>query len=604
MSACSARVKTCQTCATAKIRCLRSSGGSICDRCLRLDKPCYFRPARLRQSWTKKETRLESLEKRVEQLLAGGQSQRSSSPQDEPTGDVIDKGLVTLDDAAALLDHFLQFMMPQFPYVVLPEHTTAGELRQRKPFLFLAILSVSVTDDRGLQRALHDELKTAIAERMVTKHVPPSLESIQGLLVTLAWGQHQIQQRSAPPDFSTYLHLAIGLMVELELDRPVELQRRCRRMSTFEIAVEARPAAVLRAEQRAALGCSLLSSCYGIITQRMCTFPPSPSLETFALELAQSPEFVGDHYLIHLLRLQQIFQEIDKTSGDHHVMDKGAANKQGVDVLQRKFRAFKAQLEDYMNQISPLLTDNNFLLSSQLHTARLYLCEVNLFDKIRNPQLSPSFRAEVLCHGLAAGRDHFDALEAMPLGMERRMSYPQWLQSGFNLILASKLAVMAVSDESLRHAYPQVKALCDTLNMPGVLKICVERQRHVQPTSSNQKTGFDFAGWLQWIQEWFRRHYFRAISQGTDTPSATGASSTSSVTSGSSRTAPSSMSPNPTSYPPQPVADFNTGGPGVCDHTLTLPVMSQEMFPWPSFPDMLLSDHPLAGWMDFGVVPM
>jgi hypothetical protein len=32
MSACSERVKTCQTCARAKIRCLRTPGETVCDR--------------------------------------------------------------------------------------------------------------------------------------------------------------------------------------------------------------------------------------------------------------------------------------------------------------------------------------------------------------------------------------------------------------------------------------------------------------------------------------------------------------------------------------------------------------------------------------------
>ncbi|KAL4864581.1 hypothetical protein BDV12DRAFT_188830 [Aspergillus spectabilis] len=575
MSACSARVKTCQTCATAKIRCLRSPGSSICDRCLRLEKPCYFRPARLRQTWAKKETRLETLEKRVEQLL--GQSQGSNSPADEETGDVIDKGLVTADDAAALLDHFLQFLMPQFPFVVLPAQTTAGELRQRKPFLFLTILSVSVTDDRALQRALHDQFKEAVAERMLTRYIPPSLESIQGLLVALAWGQHQTQHRSAPVDFSTYLHLAIGLAVELELDRPVDLQRRCRRMSTFDIAVEARPVEVLRAEQRAVIGCSLLSSCYGIITQRLCTFPMSPCLKTFALELAQNPEFASDHSIIHLVQLQQIFYEIDRTSSDHELMERNTANRpRDIDAFQHTFRTFKAQLQDYMDQISPHLTEKN---SSQLHTTSLYLCEANLFDKTRNSQFSSSFRAELLCHGLVTARNHFDALGSMPLGMERCMSYPEWLQTGFNLILACKLAVMAVSDETLRHSYPQIQTLCDALDMPGVLKFCVARQKPT--TRPGQKTGFDYTGWLQWIQEWFTRHYSRGPSQST----------TSSV-----------ASTGPADYPAPPVVDFSTSA--VIPQSLSLPAMSHDMLPWPSFPDMLLADHPLSSWMDFSMLPM
>lgn len=136
------------------------------------------------QCSTDHDRRLESLERRVDQLL--GQPQSHASP-DENSGDVIDKGILSLDDAAALLDYYLQYMMPHFPFVALPERATVGELREQKPFLFLAILSVSVMDDRALKRALDGEVKTATAERTVLLDKPPSLETVQGLLVVLAW---------------------------------------------------------------------------------------------------------------------------------------------------------------------------------------------------------------------------------------------------------------------------------------------------------------------------------------------------------------------------------------------------------------------------------
>lgn len=41
-------VRTCQNCAHAKIRCLRSQPAGACDRCRRLRKDCVFRPARRR----------------------------------------------------------------------------------------------------------------------------------------------------------------------------------------------------------------------------------------------------------------------------------------------------------------------------------------------------------------------------------------------------------------------------------------------------------------------------------------------------------------------------------------------------------------------------
>jgi hypothetical protein len=86
----------------------------------------------------------------------------------------------------------------------------------------------------------------------------------------------------------------------------------------------------------------------------------SPCLEAFAMELAQNPEFASDHSIIHFVRLQQIFHQIDKTSSDHEVMERNTANRpRDMGAFQNTFRTFKSQLQDYANRISPLLTDNN-----------------------------------------------------------------------------------------------------------------------------------------------------------------------------------------------------------------------------------------------------
>ncbi|KAL4939084.1 hypothetical protein BDV06DRAFT_199520 [Aspergillus oleicola] len=575
MSACSARVKTCQTCATAKIRCLRSPGAAICDRCARLNKPCYFRPARLRQAWPKKETRLESLERRLDQLLNQGQSPQSNTSPGEKTGDVIDKGIVTLDDAAALLDSFLQFLMPHFPFVVLPSQATAGDLRDQKPFLFLAILSVAVTDDRALKRSLDEEFKAALAERAVLGNQPPSLETLQGLLVVLAWCQHQAQQRSGPRDFMTYLHLAIGLVVDLELDRPPEMHRRCRRMSIQEIGTEVRPVNLHRAEQRAAIGCSFLSSCSGIITQKKCIFPWTAHLEAFAVELAQKPEYTSDQSIIHLVRLQHVFEEMDQVSMDPDFLeiDKGGR------AFQHMFRTFKAQLQEFSNKLPPHWRTNNFLLAAQLHTVNLYLCQVSLFDRKTVSELPVDFRSEILCHGLDAAKACLDSLVSIPVGTERCFSYTQWLETGFDLILSCKLVLMAVSDESLRHSHPHIQSLCDALDMPGVLKTCINRQLSYHSGPRSKSTGFDYTGWLQWIQGWFLRHYDEYLAH----QRAEAVTKTSTIS--ANYVAPAVH---------VGVENINNGGLG----------FSEEMLSWPSFAEMCMTDNPLASWMDLNLMPM
>ncbi|KAL4734400.1 hypothetical protein BDV11DRAFT_198251 [Aspergillus similis] len=582
MSACSARVKTCQTCATAKIRCLRSPDSTFCDRCLRLNKPCYFRPARIRQALSRKETRLELLERRVDQLL--GQSSQGHSPPEVKAGDVIDRGLLSLDEAAALLASFLQSMMPDFPFVVLPPTTSADQLRESAPFLFLAILSVSVTDDRTLKRVLDEEVRAALAERTVLVHHPPSLETLQGLLIVLAWSQHQVRQRSAPRHFSTYLHLAIGLVVDRRLDQPIETRRRqTRRMNISEEGIKECPLQILRAEQRAAIGCSFLSSCSAIITQETCTFPWAPELEAFAVGLAESPEYDSDQTIIHLVRLQHVLEEIDRVSRGPDPFEASRSSR----AFHHTFRTFKARIQDYSNLLPPELA-SNFTLSTQLHTINLYLCQVSLFDHKATTQLPVDVRAETLSHGLAAAKSFSTSLTSIGPGAERRFSYSQWLQTGFNLIVSCKLALMAVSDEALRDSFPQVQALCDELNVPEVLRICVlhQDQHSSYSGTTSPATGFDYKGWLQWIEEWFLRQYNGYIAR---------REAAERVVTAASAHAPAS------SVPVVSQEYFGVGEPNTGQ--LYLPASGDSML-WNTFPDLVLADNPLLGWMDSGLLPI
>ncbi|KAL4800112.1 hypothetical protein BDV19DRAFT_353471 [Aspergillus venezuelensis] len=563
------RIKTCETCVAAKIRCLRSPGAAICDRCARLNKPCYFRPTRMRQAYPKKETRLESLERRLDQLLNQGHSPQSNTPE-EKIGDVIDKGIMTLDDAAALLDSYLQYLMPHFPFVVLPLHATAGELRDQKPFLFLAILSVAATEDQSLKRALEAEFKASLAERTVLGQHPPSLETLQGLLVFSAWCQHQAGRRSGPRDFMTYLYLAIGLTVDLELNRPPELHRRCRRMSIHEVGAEVRPTSLGRAEQRAAVGCFFLSSCSGIITQRTFAFGWTAHLEDLAVDLGRNPEYPSDQSIVHLVRLQHVFEEMDQAALDIGPLEMTSNARN----FQRTLRSFKAQLQEFISKLPPNWTTDNFLLAAQLHTVNLYLCQVSLFDRKTITDLPIDFRSEMLCYGLNAAKDYADALMLIPIGAERRFSSSQWLQTGFDLILACKLVMLARSDESLRHSYPQIQSLCDTLDMAGVLKHCIDRQMMQQATLKSQSTGFDYLGWLQWIQEWFLRHTARPQE---------------------ATVIPPTMSANYVAPAIQTgLENLNNGELG----------FSEEMLSWPSYAELCAADNPFASWMEFDLMPM
>lgn len=134
---------------------------------------------------------------------------------------------------------------------------------------------------------------------------------------------------------------------------------------------------------------------------------------------------------------------------------------------------------------------------------------------------------------------------------------------------------MVASDDTLRQSHPQVQALCDDLDMPKVMKVCIEQQMSKSSRPASQ-TGFDYLAWLQMIQTWFNKNYESCISQRTQTTN--------------------TMTSNlPANYQYQP----GTFGMAAFPDT-RMDIPPDESFPWISLPD-LLADNPLAGWMDLGM---
>lgn len=114
-------------------------------------------------------------------------SSRGASIISEDGGkDVIDQGYLSLETAQTYLDAFRTVMTPHFPFVVISSDTSVYHLRQERPFLFLAILSVASYEDMPLQRSLGAEVKKAVSSRMILNG-EVSFDLLQGLLVFLAW---------------------------------------------------------------------------------------------------------------------------------------------------------------------------------------------------------------------------------------------------------------------------------------------------------------------------------------------------------------------------------------------------------------------------------
>lgn len=129
--------------------------------------------------------------------------------------------------ASISLNTFRSRMLHHFPFVHLPSHLRAEQLRLERPFLFRAIVCVtssSVEDKRTTSLELKRVLcETAFLQRSPQRNQQESqqqtIDLLLGLLVYVAWGwEHLLSRRS----LSRLMAVAISLVGELRfLDRVV-----------------------------------------------------------------------------------------------------------------------------------------------------------------------------------------------------------------------------------------------------------------------------------------------------------------------------------------------------------------------------------------------
>ncbi|KAI2615771.1 hypothetical protein GGS26DRAFT_456513 [Hypomontagnella submonticulosa] len=134
----------------------------------------------------------------------------------EPQPDIIDRGIITMSDAAAFFTRYTEDMAPHLPAVVFPESTTAAEVRKTKPILFLAVMAAASSEVPKLQRQLVREIMQIFAEHIVISG-RKSLELVQALLVSVIW--YYPPEHFEELKFYQFVHLAAVMSIDIGLGR-------------------------------------------------------------------------------------------------------------------------------------------------------------------------------------------------------------------------------------------------------------------------------------------------------------------------------------------------------------------------------------------------
>lgn len=276
--------RACDACRLHKIRCIpnNSASSKSCQRCTRTDKPCIFTAPQKRKQRKRTDTRVAELEREVQAMrslfesksavsqaetpesghspktekvdLSNNEPAKSepssnltstpsetphtapspdiSSPKGwSPTGfspdqDVVDRGIISLEEADQLFHTYNEDLAHHYPAVVFPSTLSAVELRQTKPTLFLSVIAAAAgMTDPHLYSVLNSEVLSAYAHRTIVLG-EKSLELVQAMLVTSIW--YYPPGKWAKLKFYEYIHMASVMALDIGLGTNPNASRRRR----------------------------------------------------------------------------------------------------------------------------------------------------------------------------------------------------------------------------------------------------------------------------------------------------------------------------------------------------------------------------------------
>lgn len=144
------------------------------------------------------------------QIMAG---QQASSPSVTQNLDIIDRGIISMDQAGELFNIYRNDIAPKYPAVTIPETCLIEDLRESRPTLFLAVLAAaSGKVDPSLYSTLHSEIILAYAHRTLMLG-EKNIELVQAMLVTVIW--YYPPGKFAQLKAYEYIHMAASMAMDI-----------------------------------------------------------------------------------------------------------------------------------------------------------------------------------------------------------------------------------------------------------------------------------------------------------------------------------------------------------------------------------------------------
>ncbi|KAI0843906.1 hypothetical protein F5Y00DRAFT_249993 [Daldinia vernicosa] len=348
----------CVSCAQSKCKCIIRPVGGPCERCYRLNRECrpgesvrrrnHKRPAVTKP---KKTARLEEKLDGLISLIKTGASGTSAvaspqpsastgasppnngiqadlnghphhqsnegSPSTDPNDHIHNIMSQTTDpdytvsyepslaEAEEYLSNFKTYKLKYFPFVYIPSTTTAHQLQQEKPFLWLCIMAVG-SKSTLQQQILGKRIRQTVAQEMIIRSVK-SMDLLLGLLAFIGWATYQVQRE---PFLSLFTQLAVSLVFDLGLTKPVLKDPDSTLCWNRKYSRPATPRTM--EERRAVLSCFLITSIVSSFLQKIDALRWTPHMDDCLQKLSEENECPNDEVLVKQVQLQFIIEKTNQ----------------------------------------------------------------------------------------------------------------------------------------------------------------------------------------------------------------------------------------------------------------------------------------------------
>lgn len=270
------------------------------------------------------------------------------TPQ-EPGPDIIDRGLITTQQADEIFERYSNHMTKHLPAVVFPLGTRASDIRKTRPILFLAIMAAASSEMPNIQRQLVKELIQLFADLIVIRG-QKSLELVQALHVGVIW--YHPPEHFEELKFYQFVHMSAVMAIDIGLGRKRNSAKQRLIPYTWKdhpLRKNSLPDPATIESRRTWLTCYFLASNVAMALHR----PNLVRWTSFMTEcidiLESSPEALpSDKYLCHLVWTHRLAEEV----GNQFSLDDPSAYVNIAEPkVQYALRGFERDLEKYSDSI-------------------------------------------------------------------------------------------------------------------------------------------------------------------------------------------------------------------------------------------------------------